>query len=76
MRVAGLLTRLAVAGIALGILGMIQPFVFDLFRWGFLLLLVSTLVYTVVARLPEPPRAAALPDEASRPLPGAAESPT
>lgn len=38
---------LLIAGIGLGILGMIQPWVLDLYRYGFLLLLVSTLGFIV-----------------------------
>ena len=62
MRLVGPITRLCIAGIMLGILGMIQPFVFDLFRYSFLLLLISTLVYIVVSHLPERSSAAANPE--------------
>ncbi|MEP7198775.1 MAG: hypothetical protein ABI874_03050 [Chloroflexota bacterium] len=51
-----LILRAAVTGIILGIVGMIQPFVFELFKYGFLLLLASTIVYIVIAHIS--PRAA------------------
>jgi len=47
------LTRVCIGGIFAGILLMIQPWVSELFRWGFLLLLASTVVYTVVSHFPE-----------------------
>ena len=50
---AGIATRLCVFGIMIGIFFMIQPWVFALFKWGFFLLLLSTIVYTVVGRFPE-----------------------
>jgi hypothetical protein len=58
-RLLGLLTRACIAGIGIGIICMIQPFVFELFKWGFLLLLAATLLYIVVSHLPERSRAAA-----------------
>ena len=42
-RVHGVVESILIAGIVLGILGMFQPWVHDLFRWGFNLLLFSTL---------------------------------
>jgi hypothetical protein len=61
-KIIGTITRLCIAGIMLGILGMIQPFVFDLFRYSFLLLLFSTLAFIIVSHLPEPSSASANPD--------------
>jgi hypothetical protein len=55
----GIATRLCIAGIIVGIIFMIQPFVFPLFRYGFYILLLSTIVYTVVARFPSRPGAGA-----------------
>ncbi len=52
-RLVGWATRACIAGIMIGIVCMIQPFVFELFKWGFLLLLVSTLAYIVVSHLPD-----------------------
>ena len=49
-----LVTRASITGIILGIVGMIQPFIFELFKYGFLLLLISTLSYIVVAHIPAP----------------------
>ena len=53
-----LITRAVVTGIILGIVSMIQPFVFELFKYGFLLLLASTIMYIVIAHIspPTPPR--------------------
>lgn len=42
-----LIERALIGGIILGVLGMIQPWVLDLFKWGFLLLLFCTLSYIV-----------------------------
>ena len=42
-----LIERALIGGIILGVLGMIQPWVLDLFKWGFLLLLFCTLAYIV-----------------------------
>ncbi len=50
----GPLTKLSIAGIMVGILFMIQPWVFALFKVGFLALLVSTLTFIVVSHIPEP----------------------
>lgn len=58
-RVVGLLTRLCIAGIMLGIVGMIQPFTFALFKPGFLLLLGSTVLYTILSYIPQPSSASA-----------------
>lgn len=57
-RTLGIITRLCVAGIMLGILMMIQPWVFAFFKLGFLLLLFSTLAFIVVSHVPEPSSAA------------------
>ncbi len=51
-RVIGISTRLCVLGIVVGIFFMIQPWFFDLFRYGFLILLIATIGYTIVARFP------------------------
>ncbi|MEO8288033.1 MAG: hypothetical protein ABI670_16515 [Chloroflexota bacterium] len=48
-RAISLITRAAIVGILVGLGMMIQPFVFELFRWGFYLLLLSTLTYSVVS---------------------------
>jgi hypothetical protein len=53
-RVLTLITRASITGIILGIVGMIQPFVFELFKYGFLLLLISTLTYIIVAHISIP----------------------
>ncbi len=60
-RVLGIATRLCIAGIMLGILGMIQPFTFELFKPGFLLLLGSTALYSILSYVPAPSSAAANP---------------
>ena len=39
--------RIAIGGIVLGIILMFQPWVFELFRYGFFILLISTLVFIV-----------------------------
>jgi hypothetical protein len=33
---------------------MIQPFIFELFKYGFLLLLISTIIYIIVAHINPP----------------------
>jgi hypothetical protein len=48
-RAISFITRAAVVGILVGLGMMIQPFVFELFRWGFYLLLLSTITYSVVS---------------------------
>ena len=60
-RAISFITRAAIVGIMLGLAGMIQPFVFELFRIGFYLLLASTVTYTVASyvRTPVPSSAAA-----------------
>lgn len=40
-----LIERLIIGGIVLGVIMMFQPWVFELFRWGFYLLLFSTLAF-------------------------------
>ena len=57
-RVIGIITRLCIAGILLGILGMIQPFTFELFKPGFLTLLGSTALYIILGYIPAPSSAA------------------
>lgn len=42
-----IIERIIIAGIILGILGMFQSWVFDFYRFGFLLLLISTLCFIV-----------------------------
>ena len=76
-RILNLLTRACIAGIILGIIAMIQPWVFVLFKDGFLLLLASTLLYIVVSHLPERASAGAGPaaNEDRPPARSAAESP-
>jgi uncharacterized membrane protein YfcA len=61
-KIVGLVTRLCIAGIILGILFMIQPFAAELFRWGFLILLAATVLYTIVSHFPEPSSEAANPE--------------
>ena len=46
-RVFQLVERIAIGGIVLGIIMMFQPWVFELFRYGFFLLLLSTLFFIV-----------------------------
>jgi hypothetical protein len=53
-RAISFVTRAAIVGIMLGLAGMIQPFVFELFRAGFYLLLASTVTYTVVSYVRTP----------------------
>ena len=50
-RAIGFITRAAVVGILLGLALMIQPFknFAGLFRWGFYLLLLSTVTYSVIS---------------------------
>lgn len=50
-----------IGGIILGVVGMIQPFVMDLFRYGFLLLLICTFGFIIWSHLV--PRHAAQRDE-------------
>lgn len=52
-RTLNLVTRVIVIGIMLGIIGMIQPWVFDLFRYGFILLLISTVAFIIISHVPE-----------------------
>jgi hypothetical protein len=40
-----IIERLTIAGIVLGIIGMFQPWVFSAYKYGFLLLLLSTLAF-------------------------------
>jgi MFS superfamily sulfate permease-like transporter len=56
IRIVGVLTRVCIGGIIVGIVFMVQPFVFQLFSWGFMILLFSTLVYIIVSHIPEPER--------------------
>lgn len=61
-RLVGVITRLCVLGIMVGILMMIQPWVFPLFKIGFLILLFSTLAFIIVSHIPEPSSASANPE--------------
>ncbi len=47
-----LLERIMIGGILLGVIGMFQPWVFGLFGWGFLVLALSTLGFTVISNVP------------------------
>ncbi|MDQ2806333.1 MAG: hypothetical protein M3Z04_05355 [Chloroflexota bacterium] len=51
------LMRACTFGIGAGILAMIQPFVFEGFRYGFLLLLLATIGFTIVSHLRPRPSA-------------------
>jgi uncharacterized protein YacL len=55
-----------IGGIVLGIIGMFQPWLFAAYRWGFILLLVSTLGYILWSHIS--PKGAAQAEEAG-PLP-------
>lgn len=46
-----LLERIAIAMILAGIVGMFQPWIFDLFGWGFLLLLFGTIAFTIISNI-------------------------
>ncbi|MEP7288354.1 MAG: hypothetical protein ABI947_21600 [Chloroflexota bacterium] len=46
-----LLERIAIIMMLTGIIGMFQPWIFDLFGWGFLLLLFSTLAFTIISNI-------------------------
>ncbi len=46
-----LLERIAIAMILTGIVGMFQPWIFDLFGWGFLLLLFGTIAFTIISNI-------------------------
>ena len=46
-RLFQIVERIAKGGIVLGIILMFQPWVFELFRYGFFILLISTLVFIV-----------------------------
>ncbi len=59
------LMRACTFGIGAGILAMIQPFVFEGFRYGFLLLLVATIGFTIVSHLQ--PRSSAVTETAALP---------
>jgi len=50
-RVYAVLIRFIIAGMFIGIFGMIQPWSLALFKPGFLLLLYSTLAYTVLSHV-------------------------
>ena len=45
-----IIERIIIAGMALGIIAMFQPFVIDIYSWGFHLLLVSTLSFIVFTK--------------------------
>ena len=44
--------RVMIVGIILGAIGMFQPWVFALFGWGFLLLAITTLGFTIISNVP------------------------
>lgn len=44
--------QLVVAGMVLGTIGMFQPWVLELYHYGFLLLGLSTLAFIVVSHIP------------------------
>jgi len=46
-----LLERTAITMMLVGIVGMFQPWVFDFFGWGFLLLLSGTIAFTVISNI-------------------------
>ena len=46
-----LLERLMIFLMLTGIVGVFQPWVFDFFGWGFLLLLFSTLGFTIISNI-------------------------
>jgi hypothetical protein len=46
-RTYSIIEKVIIAGILLGIIGMFQPWVFEFYKYGFLLLLVSTLSFIV-----------------------------
>ena len=50
-RVHSMLIKVSIVGMAVGIVGMIQPLTILLFKPGFLALLYSTLVYSVVSQI-------------------------
>jgi len=50
-RLYTVLIRCIIAGMFIGILGMIQPWSLALFKPGFLVLLYSTLAYTVLSHV-------------------------
>ena len=72
-KVYGRVERTIIAMIMLGMLGMFQPLAIELFRYGFLLLLVSTLLFIVVSHLapkPEPAEPSAAVDQGQANAPG------
>jgi hypothetical protein len=50
--------RAIIALMLLGMIGMFQPFALELYRYGFLLLLFSTIVFIVVSHVSPKPEAA------------------
>jgi hypothetical protein len=50
-KTCSLVERILIALILLGIVGMFQPIVIDLYRYGFLLLLFSTLGFIVFSHM-------------------------
>ena len=44
--------QVVVAGMVLGTIGMFQPWMLDLYHYGFLLLGLSTLAFIVVSHIP------------------------
>lgn len=50
--------RTIIALMMLGMLGMFQPLAVDLFRYGFLLLLLSTILFIIISHLSPKPELA------------------
>jgi hypothetical protein len=46
-----LIERLIIALMLIGMVGMFQPFLVDLYRYGFLLLLLSTVAFIIISHL-------------------------
>jgi H+/Cl- antiporter ClcA len=46
-RIYRIIERVIIVGIVLGILGMFQPWIFEFYRAGFILLLISTIAFIV-----------------------------
>ena len=53
-RLVGTMVNVCTAGIIIGILCMIQPWWFALFKPGFLILLASTIGFIIVTHIPAP----------------------
>ncbi len=54
-RLFQIVERIAIGGIVLGIILMFQPWVFELFRYGFFILLISTLGFIVWSHITPSP---------------------